>query len=294
MSVAQTTLLNRLSWLMGGFLLGMLCIYSIKPSFLYYEQQQQHRVAKRDAPTDGIMRFGNPGPTNDFFERTAYTLSYDRRNRIPNWVGEHLTAQSITKGEGVSRSKSSFKDDRAIPALFRGRTKDYVKTGYDRGHMAPADDGDATQAALDETFLLSNMAPQIGIGFNRHYWAYLEGFCRNLTTVYTDVYVYTGPLILPTKNDQTGKYEVHYEVIGNPSIAVPTHFYKIVAVPKDETTFAMGAFLLPNQNIDSNTELTQFSTDVQNIEVASGLTFFSNVDRSKFLKLCDVVTCKLR
>jgi endonuclease G len=108
------------------------------------------------------------GPTNDFFERTAYTLSYDRRNRIANWVGEHITAQSIAKGEGVSRSKSNFRDDQAIPALFRARTRDYVKTGYDRGHLCPADDADATQESLQESFSMSNMAPQIGIGFNRH------------------------------------------------------------------------------------------------------------------------------
>lgn len=124
-------------------------------------------------------------------------------------------------------------------------------------------------------------------------WAYFEGFCRNLTTVYSDVYIYTGAVVLPIKNSETGKYEVRYEVIGNPSITVPTHFYKVIVVPKDNT-FAVGAFLLPNQNIDSKTELTQFSTDVQNIEVASGLTFFTDVDRSKFLKLCDVATCKLR
>jgi endonuclease G len=44
---------------------------------------------------------------------------------------------------------------------------------------------------MDETFLLTNIAPQIGEGFNRHYWAYVEDFCRRLTGSFEDVYVFT-------------------------------------------------------------------------------------------------------
>lgn len=44
---------------------------------------------------------------------------------------------------------------------------------------------------MDETFYLSNIAPQVGDGFNRHYWAYLEDFCRRLTSNFEDVYVFT-------------------------------------------------------------------------------------------------------
>ncbi|KAI8883231.1 hypothetical protein K501DRAFT_249961 [Backusella circina FSU 941] len=292
MSVAQTTLLNRLSWLMGGFLLGMLCIYSIKPSFLYYEQQQQHRVAKRDAPTDGIMRFGNPGPVADLLERTAYTLSFDRRNRIPYWVGEHLTKDGLVAGPNVTRDKSTFKDDPAVPAMFRVYTKDYTNSGYDRGHQAPAGDAERTQDAMDETFLLTNIAPQVGAGFNRNYWAYLEAFCRDLTQNFTDVYVYTGPLFLP-QSTNSGKIQMTYELIGNGTIPVPTHFYKVILTLKSTTDYALASFILPNQVIDNKADLTSFSVDLTNIETASGLQFFEKLDRTKFLKLCDLVTCKV-
>lgn len=57
---------------------------------------------------------------------------------------------------------------------------------------------------MDETFLLSNIAPQVGEGFNRHCsypcrsgetdspdWAYLEEWCRKLTVSFDDVYVFT-------------------------------------------------------------------------------------------------------
>jgi endonuclease G len=73
----------------------------------------------------------------------------------------------LTAGEGVDRSKSAFKEDTDIPTLFRALLKDYSGSGYDRGHQAPAADATFTQEAMDQTFLLTNMAPQVGIGFNR-------------------------------------------------------------------------------------------------------------------------------
>jgi len=42
------------------------------------------------------------------------------------------------------------------------------RSGYDRGHMVPAADAKISQNAMDETFFLSNVAPQVGDGFNRH------------------------------------------------------------------------------------------------------------------------------
>jgi DNA/RNA endonuclease G (NUC1) len=45
--------------------------------------------------------------------------------------------------------------------------KDF-RSGYDRGHMVPAADAKISQGAMDETFFLSNVAPQVGDGFNRH------------------------------------------------------------------------------------------------------------------------------
>ena len=50
---------------------------------------------------------------------------------------------------------------------------------------------------MDESFLMTNMSPQVGVGFNRGYWARLEGFMRYLAGQYDAIYVITGPLFLP-------------------------------------------------------------------------------------------------
>ncbi|KAG1051451.1 hypothetical protein G6F46_003345 [Rhizopus delemar] len=301
-------------WITGGFLLGMLLTYHLLPTYINYTGQH-YNLKRHD--NEGVLKFGNPGPINDLFKRNAYTVSYNRRDRIPYWVGEHLTEESLKRGEGVSRDKSRFKGDVNLPEMFRAYPNDYTNSGYDRGHMAPAGDAVASQAGMDETFLLTNIAPQIGPGFNRQYWAYFEGFCRDLTKNFTDVYVYTGPLFLPKvgrntysladtrlRSDGTSimnamkfnqmSYEMSYSLIGSngPNVAVPTHFFKILLLIKDGNYFS-GSFVLPNQAISRSVLLSQFQVDLKAIEKASGLQFFSELDRGVFLNLCDHIQCIL-
>lgn len=79
----------------------------------------------------------------------------------------------------------------------RGRNSDYKYSGYDRGHLAAAGNHKANQKHLDQTFVLSNISPQVGAGFNRDKWAELEKHSRKLLKQYPNVYVCTGPLYLP-------------------------------------------------------------------------------------------------
>lgn len=97
----------------------------------------------------------------------------------------------------TNRSKSSFKSDPAIPEPFRVHPNQFSKSGYDKGHLVPARDMTSSQTAMNESFLMTNISPQVGVGFNRSYWSRFEGFVRHLTSQYDGVYVVTGPLFLP-------------------------------------------------------------------------------------------------
>lgn len=81
--------------------------------------------------------------------------------------------------------------------FLRSENSDYKHSGYDRGHLAAAGNHKCNQKHIEQTFLLSNMAPQVGKGFNRDSWNRLEKHVRKLTKFYKDVYVCTGPLYLP-------------------------------------------------------------------------------------------------
>lgn len=53
-------------------------------------------------------------------------------------TAEHITLASLKRdpnAPGGDRSKSTFKEDPAIPESFRSRLVDYFRSGYDRGHM---------------------------------------------------------------------------------------------------------------------------------------------------------------
>lgn len=183
-----------------------------------------------------------------------------------------------------------------MPKKFRARLPDYVRSGYDRGHQVPAADAKFSQSAIDGTFFLTNMCPQVGEGFNRDYWAHFEDFCRRLTTKYPSVRIVTGPLYLPARSATDGKWRVEYEVIGNPpNIAVPTHFYKVI-LAEDGTTagpVALGAFVLPNRRITNDTPLTEFVVPLEIVERASGLEFAPKLPIARRKALCQEIQCSL-
>ncbi|KAF9557691.1 hypothetical protein CPC08DRAFT_819754 [Agrocybe pediades] len=249
------------------------------------------------------LKYGNPGPVSDVLVRKAYVAGYDRRLRHPAWTAEHLTRSSVSKPAGESggdRQNSKFIEDESLPSPFRARLQDYFRSGYDRGHMVPAADAKSSQEAMNETFLLSNIAPQVGDGFNRHYWAYLEDWCRRLTGSFQDVYIFTVPLYLP-KQEADGKWRVTHEVIGSPpNVSVPTHFAKVVLTTKpvspstpDILELSTGAFVLPNAIIRDDAPLESFVVPVEAVERAAGLTLFSDEVKSASKHICQSTKCQV-
>ncbi|KAG8623811.1 hypothetical protein KVT40_008787 [Elsinoe batatas] len=251
-------------------------------------------VAAAPVNPSGVFQYGFPGPISDLRPAHSLTSSFDRRTRNPHWVAEHITPASLAMHNG-DRRHSYFVEDESIPEKFRAKLKDYYRSGYDRGHQVPAADAKWSQPAMDDTFALSNMCPQVGDGFNRDYWAHFEDFCRRLTARYPSVRVVTGPLYLP-KRDHDGKWRVSYEVIGSPpNVAVPTHFYKVIYAEdgRPDGQVAVGAFVLPNAEIANNKPLGDFEVPVEAVERASGLEFVKLLPPSRRKKLCADVSCSL-
>jgi endonuclease G, mitochondrial len=243
----------------------------------------------------GLFEYGFPGPISDIAARAALVSSYDRRTRNPQWVAEHITPASLAQRDG-DRKNSAFLEDPAVPEKFRAKLKDYFRSGFDRGHQVPAADCKWSQTAMDETFYLTNMCPQVGEGFNRDYWAHFEDFCRRLTQSYPSVRIVTGPLYLPKKDPVDNKWYVKYEMIGNPpNVAVPTHFYKVIFA-EDGTAggkVALGAFVLPNAPIPNAKPLGDFEVPIEAVERASGLEFASKLPVQRRKRLCAETNCSI-
>jgi len=230
-----------------------------------------------------IMRFGFPGLDN-IRSHKDYIMSYDRRNRIPHWVFEHLTKDSCQKTEGVDRAHSDFSVDKSLHPFFQSANTDYKYSGFDRGHMAPAGNHRRDQQMCNETFLLSNMAPQVGRGFNRDKWEHLERYVRKMTKLYRNVYVCTGPLYLPHM-EQDGKMYVKYQVIGQNNVSVPTHFFKVIVGETDNKDLELEAFVMPNEQIPDNTPLDNFRVPPDSVERAAGLLFFDRLSKERLSRI---------
>lgn len=243
----------------------------------------------------GLFEYGFPGPVSDLATRSALISSYDRRLRNPHWVVEHITPASLSTKNG-DRKHSTFVEDDSVPEKFRAKLKDYFRSGYDRGHQVPAADCKWSQQAMNDTFYLSNMCPQVGEGFNRDYWAHFEDFCRRLTDRYPSVRIVTGPLYLPRKDPADGKWYVKYEMIGSPpNVAVPTHFYKVIFAEDGRAggNVALGAFVLPNAHIPNDKPITDFEVPLEAVERASGVEFATKLPVQRRRRLCADTTCSL-
>lgn len=64
----------------------------------------------------------------------------------------------------------------------------------------------------------SNISPQVGSGFNRDYWARFEKFVKDVAKRADGVYIITGPLYLPSKDVDTGKWVMKHPMIGKAAV----------------------------------------------------------------------------
>ncbi|KAH8377862.1 hypothetical protein KR093_007518 [Drosophila rubida] len=243
-------------------------------SFFATQDEQMHHVQR-------IMKYGFPG-LDDVRIYSDFVLSYDRRNRIAHWVCEHLQKATLEGRPGVSRASATYRPDLSVPSAFRSSLADYRHSGFDRGHLAAAGNHRREQLHCNETFFLTNIAPQIHRGFNSGAWNKLENYVRQLTQRFGSVYVCTGPLYKPRATQNTSKWTLEYQMIGSNMVAVPTHYFKVITI---ESRLVLGkpymeAYVLPNASIPAKVTLRAFLVDIREIEHYAGLKFFDGLRRS--------------
>src|SRR5690606_14328696 len=96
------------------------------------------------------------------------------------------------KTTSVTKRTDNFRPDPKI-ASGTATNADYLRSGYDRGHLAPAADMGWSIASMSESFYFSNMSPQMP-GFNRGIWSQLEKLMRTWAIEYGNIFLATGPV----------------------------------------------------------------------------------------------------
>ena len=191
-------------------------------------------------------------------QRIGYTLSYNAQTRTPQWVAWELTKEE-TRGD-AERNDEFLPDPQIIGTKVE--TYDYSRSGYDRGHMAPAGDMKWSEIAMEESFYMSNICPQ-DHNLNKGDWNDLEMKTREWARRYGKAYVVCGPVY------QKGKKVEH---IGKNRVSVPHLFFKAILLYKKETPLALG-FLFENKA--GHQPLTDYLVSIDELEQLTGMDFFS-------------------
>jgi len=201
----------------------------------------------------------------EIVKHTYYQLEYDETHEQAAWVFYMLTPEFIN---GTAERKNKFKPDKLV-TTGSAALIDYKGSGYDRGHLCPAGAMKVNQKAMDESFYMSNMSPQLP-AFNRGKWKQLESQVRKWVAKEDTLFVVTGPIF----TDSLG-------VIGVNKVTIPAYYYKVIYDPTDEKK--MIAFIMPNRKIENS--ILDYVVTVNEVELKTGIDFFSALPDELELKL---------
>lgn len=199
-----------------------------------------------------------PVGNNQIQDYSQFTISYNEKHEQPDWVAYSLDSlEASSEGERCNCFRS---DERIISRT--ASTNDYTSTGFDRGHLAPSADNLMSEGANAESFLMSNISPQLP-ALNRVLWADLEKWVRLKAKAHQVVYVVTGPI-----------FEPNLGVIGNNEVTIPAYFYKVLLRfdgPNNTNPKTIG-FILPN--LAPIGEIKDYMVPVNAVETLTNLDFF--------------------
>ncbi len=215
----------------------------------------------------------------------GFVLQLSVIDKIPLWVCERVDHAQL---QGQADRQDVFADDPLVPDHLEARQADYSRTGYDRGHQAPAGNQVASQRLKNETFYYSNMSPQKP-WLNRSIWRRIEEWLRDRVVDGSPVFIVTGPIFYDPleENPQTADGLVEYYSIGN-GVSVPTHFYKI-AIQNRGGTWRSIAFVLENRDHERSERIEDFRQSVDWIEERTGIDFFPELDAQRIEELEEVI-----
>lgn len=193
--------------------------------------------------------------------------------RHPRYVVYSLTAQNL-KDRYIKRDKDTFTRD---PKLLKEHKDlvvsggNYANSGYQRGHMAPAEDLTWNEDAFFATFHMSNMSPQAP-NLNTKSWQELEFWVRDAACGEGKVTVVTGPIFSEPARWMTKG--------GRKITVIPPAYFKIVV---DETPPRKVAAFVYTQKDLTPGMMEQRLVKPSEIETKTGIDFGSEIKEAKTL-----------
>lgn len=143
--------------------------------------------------------------------------------RSPLYAVENLTNERVLGAKAIGR-EDAFHEEERLPMSERASLKDYARSGYDRGHLAPSDDM-SDMSMQQESFSLANMVMQNPKN-NRVLHVSIEKEVRKLAQNNGNVFVATGIAFTEDNIEKKG------------NVMIPHYIWKAVYIPKSQQASA--------------------------------------------------------
>lgn len=154
-------------------------------------------------------------------ESPTYCSMYDIDTMCPSQI--QWTLHATDMGNAIRKPYWKFTNDVSIDGK-NVLHADFDHSGYDRGHLCPAQDRSKSAKLMRSTFAMSNCAPQVP-ALNRGIWKQTENSCRLAASIYDSVCVLVMPVFL---NRDT-------LTIGAHGMRVPHAFFKAAWVAETDS-----------------------------------------------------------
>lgn len=218
--------------------------------------------------------------------RRNYTVCYSREQRAPLWVA----APVHRAYKGDVKRVDNYDFDPTLPVNIQ-ITLNRSYGDYTRGHMLGSGERTATREMNNQTFYVTNIAPQLREGFNERggAWNNLEYFVDRQLCADT-LYVVTGAIYDDfTAPDGTNiKARTTVNKNDNKRVGVPTAYYKALLRTKSGHTgksvmeckaseLKCAAFIVAHRSDSGHKPTVEDMISIKELERLTGVNFFANV-----------------
>jgi len=236
--------------------------YELAEPYLIIEGCNDYNVEGASKANLNFKEF-KPTHNGELVQHTHYSLSYSEQHEQAEWVFYEIKKERIL---GLVNRTDDFRSDKSSN-ISSASLDDYKLSGYDRGHMAPAEDFSFSASAMSESFYMSNMSPQLP-HFNRGIWKDLEDLIRKWGHN-SNLYVVTGPVFGSCNS-----------TIGSNNVCVPESYYKVIYDPSAKK---MIAFILPNEK--GTKSLKEYVCTTDYLQKITNIDFFPILEEKLERKL---------
>jgi endonuclease G len=192
-------------------------------------------VYKKGKPDFYVKKIINESDCSQVLGNDVVLTCYDYKYKGATAVFYRIDG-SLVNAKNIE-AREEWRINQRIPDQYRGNASDYIRTGYDKGHLAPDSAFDFSQRILKNTYDVNINSVPMAAKVNRDTWIKAERYSKQTAASLGELNV-MDIIEYPTKPD----------TIGHNDIAVPSGFYKIMW--NDNSNFKKCFYYKNDKNVD--------------------------------------------